>query len=358
MKFLRYKVLRYLCITLLFMEATVVGATPLRDAVVSQNRARVGQLLAQGADPNQHDEAGFTPLHWAIRDPQLPMVELLLDAGADPTLATAPPEETGYSPLHFAAFEGNAAIVQLLLDQGANINRRSKLGDTPLHVAGAQGHREVLELLLEQGASVALQNEAGQRAAEVATEELQELIPTNELGFLRFLVSYGYNFTAPSELFLARSSLELGFQMQVRWGGDWSLFAESLTFDFRLRGQARSREGATNYFSISDSQPNSGFSPLFTTTIPYFAFLNGYVGNDDVVFEWYLAKIGFSAILRSDNQTTFMLVLNPGLSLTIEAINSTLFAEVEIEFLDLTSVTGPSSLNTILVVGYAYQLRF
>ncbi len=335
------KFLRYICIALLFVEATVVGAAPLHDAVVSQNRPRVGRLLAQGADPNQHDEAGFTPLHWAIRDRQFLMVELLLDAGADPTLATAPPEESGYSPLHFAAFEGNAAIVQLLLDQGANINRRSKLGDTPLHVAGAQGHREVLELLLEQGASVALQNEAGQRAAEVATEELQELIPTNALGwFLRPLISYGYNFFAPSELFLARSSLQLGAQLQVRWG-IFPLFPESWIVDLRLRGTALSREGA----------PNPQFSLSLTTTIPYIPIFNGYVANADVVFEWYFFRLG--AIF---NLTTLglSLAVSPGISLTIEAINSTLFAEVEI----VAPVSGGGGeQGIILVVGYAYQFR-
>lgn len=40
-------------------------------------------LLEHGADPNQVDKAGFSPLAWACRSSIFPAVQALIDAGAD-----------------------------------------------------------------------------------------------------------------------------------------------------------------------------------------------------------------------------------------------------------------------------------
>jgi len=55
-------------------------------------------------------------------------VKVLLDAGADINQAN----ETGDTPLHAAAATGPLAVIQLLVDRGANIDAQNKAGMTPL----------------------------------------------------------------------------------------------------------------------------------------------------------------------------------------------------------------------------------
>ena len=58
-----------------------------------------------------------TPLHAALAAKRLPLVELLLDAGADPCLECA-----GYTPLAIAEvgkFDEGAALVRRAMAQGA-----------------------------------------------------------------------------------------------------------------------------------------------------------------------------------------------------------------------------------------------
>jgi ankyrin repeat protein len=45
-------------------------------------------LLEHGADPNVRHGGGFTPLHSAAENDDRESVEALLEAGADPALAT------------------------------------------------------------------------------------------------------------------------------------------------------------------------------------------------------------------------------------------------------------------------------
>lgn len=104
-------------------------------------------LIEKGADPNYRlPGTGETALHAALsRANQLTaghVVTLLLDAGADPGVATLPSVETGCFmrdvrtrgeyPLHRAAAFGSEEVIRKLIDYGASPAAADAYGDSPL----------------------------------------------------------------------------------------------------------------------------------------------------------------------------------------------------------------------------------
>ncbi len=60
------------------------------------------------------------------------------------------------SCLHFAASKGRLAIVQQLITLGVNINLEADVGGSPLDQAASNGHLEVVKFLVKQGATLAV----------------------------------------------------------------------------------------------------------------------------------------------------------------------------------------------------------
>ena len=113
-------------------------------------------LLELGAEPNPEDHAGFPPLLAALScsrprrgaDPRPDVAEilaLLLEFGADPN-------ERGindYTALHMAVAERNRAALELLLDAGADPTLRTRIDEfeTPRELAEKAGLGELAQLL-------------------------------------------------------------------------------------------------------------------------------------------------------------------------------------------------------------------
>jgi cytochrome c len=78
------------------------------------------------------------------------VAELLLDAGADPTLRS-PDSHSVLHPLQVAAKFGRTEILQMLLDRGADPNAPGK-ESTALHAATTSRKPEIVQILLDAGA--------------------------------------------------------------------------------------------------------------------------------------------------------------------------------------------------------------
>ena len=81
------------------------GHTALHRAVAGGHFLAARFLLEAGATATLRDRAGLTPLHWAAVSPEItrkhPMLQLLLDAGADPDAAAADGQTVaGYATAH------------------------------------------------------------------------------------------------------------------------------------------------------------------------------------------------------------------------------------------------------------------
>ncbi|MHC1623314.1 MAG: ankyrin repeat domain-containing protein [Candidatus Methanospirareceae archaeon] len=140
------------------------------------------RLLASGTDVNAKNRQyhGYTALHFAVRDNNHKMADLLLQAGADANaqMGGKPPSNRmlgrnpqvweedffgktywvmiarGATPLHVAAGHGHVKMARLLLDAGANqkVLLNGERGTTPIHLAVAEGHAKVVKILLDHGA--------------------------------------------------------------------------------------------------------------------------------------------------------------------------------------------------------------
>lgn len=80
--------------------------------------------LSRGASVNARLDDGLTPLHLATLYHQTDAIEVLLAAGAEPSVA----DSKGNTPLHMAAFLARTDIVAFLLKHGASPQRQNGLG--------------------------------------------------------------------------------------------------------------------------------------------------------------------------------------------------------------------------------------
>lgn len=123
-------------------------AGPLHDAAQAGEVEKVRGLLAAGADVNERDARGETPLIKAALAGQTAAAAALIEAGADVRARN----DRGFSGLHAAAYSGSVEIATMLLDRGVPVDDRASRDITPLHVAGEENQVAVAELLLDRGA--------------------------------------------------------------------------------------------------------------------------------------------------------------------------------------------------------------
>ncbi|OBT42034.1 hypothetical protein VE00_07424 [Pseudogymnoascus sp. WSF 3629] len=116
-------------------------------------------LIMKGIDVKAMCKTYHNPLLTASRNGYLPIVQLLITAGAVPN--TGESDNLGRNPpeLCVAAAEGHLEIAQLLLKSGANINHEGGPIGSPLHAAatyatGSSGQLKIIQLLLDSGADI------------------------------------------------------------------------------------------------------------------------------------------------------------------------------------------------------------
>jgi ankyrin repeat protein len=147
--------------TLLLTIAAMLATSPLIDAVRHGDVQQVRSQLKAGANVNQPEGDGATPLHWAAYRDSVDLVQLLLAAGASAQAAN----DLGVTPLHLAAANGNVATLRLLLDRQANANAAAASGVTPVMEAARNGRADAVRLLVAHGADVnARESARGQTA--------------------------------------------------------------------------------------------------------------------------------------------------------------------------------------------------
>ncbi len=150
------------------------GVSPLLVAIMNANWDVARRLIEAGADVNQWDTYGETPLFLAVdlrsrldggrasidhlnTTNGLAIVKLLLERGADPNMQLffkpanlrGATNTRGSTPLIRAANNGDVELVKLLLENGADATIAMADRQTPIHavIAGRSTEQQALELI-------------------------------------------------------------------------------------------------------------------------------------------------------------------------------------------------------------------
>jgi len=141
-------------------------------------------LIAAGADKNALDIDAFTPLSHAIYYSNKPVIQALLQAGADPNKGSVMGDS-----LRLATEKGQLDIVRLLIS--AKVDVKGKKGGSALALAAQAGHVEIMKELIRDGANINYVDNANKTALHSWCYS-----GSHDLDALRLLLSSGANVNA------------------------------------------------------------------------------------------------------------------------------------------------------------------
>ena len=131
-----------------------LGWTPLHAAAFAGNTEVAALLLEHGAEVNARADNKFknSPLQVGLLTAQLEMTRLLIAKGADVNQKQA----LGFTPLQEPSLAGNERLIEVLLAAGADLNARADDGRTALDEAIRGKHDGAVKLLRGKGAVIGL----------------------------------------------------------------------------------------------------------------------------------------------------------------------------------------------------------
>lgn len=136
-----------------FAALTQVGAQAGKDLarlIQTGDRKEAMRQIRAGADVNQAQPDGTSPLHWAVLRVDYELVQELLQRKANPSVTNA----FGSTPVVEAVKLDDARMVKLLLDSGASPEGANEDQQTALMLAVKAAHLENVRLLIGAGANV------------------------------------------------------------------------------------------------------------------------------------------------------------------------------------------------------------
>ena len=169
-------------------QTQVDGTTPLHWAAYRVDLELLAALLKKGARANVVNKYGASPITEAVRVANIEMTGMLLEAGADANSAN----EDGQTALMLAARTGNVALAKLLVQHGANVNKRETYRDqSALMWAAAQGHADMVAFLVSQKADLTVKAKDNEWMTQISSEPRVQYRPTGGLTPLLYAARAG-----------------------------------------------------------------------------------------------------------------------------------------------------------------------
>ena len=204
------------------------GSTPLALAAKYADLEEVKFYIERGANVNSHNDQKETPLYFALKTFNWPVVKTLLDHGAViirgkkrdlPLVALArigwlnaikyfldnkiyKNESEVVRAFHVAAKYGQKQIIEYMSQSGVDVNALNPKGETPIHSAfSGLFNGGVIETLLQRGAAVNARNRYGETL-------LHRAVSKRKLWAVRQLIRYGADVNAKRDLSLYQEKAE------------------------------------------------------------------------------------------------------------------------------------------------------
>ncbi|XP_017695385.1 PREDICTED: protein phosphatase 1 regulatory subunit 16A, partial [Lepidothrix coronata] len=153
-------------------RVTFPASVRLLEAAARHDAEEVRQFLESGISPDLCNEDGLTALHQCCIDDSVPVVSVLLDAGADVNSR----DTELWTPLHAAATCGHLRLVQLLIQRGADLLAVNSDGNMPYDLCEDEATLDFLEgAMAERGITQERIEEARAATERSMIREIREL---------------------------------------------------------------------------------------------------------------------------------------------------------------------------------------
>ena len=128
------------------------GLTPLMNASLNGYVKLAMELIKHNADVNAKDNTSADSLFYAVNaNNSLELVKVLLNSGANPNIVYSDPDEGSFIILDRSLYYNNFEIFKTLVENGANINKVNDRGE-PLIVDAIRRERfDIVEYLVDKG---------------------------------------------------------------------------------------------------------------------------------------------------------------------------------------------------------------
>nr|XP_045249825.1 ankyrin repeat and death domain-containing protein 1B isoform X14 [Macaca fascicularis] len=150
------------------------GLTVIHLAAWSGSLEVMLMLVKAGADQRAKNQDGMNALHFAAQSNHVRIVEYLIQDLHLKDLNQ--PDEPKESPLHLAVINNHITVVNSLLSAQHDINILNQKQQTPLHVAADCGNVELVETLLKAGCDLKAVDKQGKTALAVASRSNHSLV--------------------------------------------------------------------------------------------------------------------------------------------------------------------------------------
>lgn len=135
------------------------GLNALHRAILVKDHGKAKKLLAEGYSVTTRTSDDFRnyPIHFAVGENDVKMIDLLLQHGADLDAGSGDSRPA----LMIGMMNHDYELLTYLLKKGASVNVRDTVSETPLHYAASFSTRKVAELFIRNGADVNAQDWEG-----------------------------------------------------------------------------------------------------------------------------------------------------------------------------------------------------